>query len=212
MVYNMQELEKYPEIMSKEDFRKACHISKRTAQFLLEYDLIPHIYTGKKTHCYKIRKSDVIAFMADRKVNPERYIAPEKWYKYSGVSEKPYKIRILPNMPKSEHMHSFYEIRLKDVPDVLSVKDVIALTGYNFRTIETWVRKGKLRAMKLWGKYQIPKIWLIDWLSSEAYNAICRKTKQHIDTLWEINGWRKGVEPEQSKSSTKEQSKRRKTK
>ena len=65
MVYDKKELNKYPDIMSKEDMRKACHISKRTAQFLLQFNLIPHICTGKKTRCYKINKSDVIAFMID---------------------------------------------------------------------------------------------------------------------------------------------------
>ena len=31
MTYDAKELEQYPEIMNKEQLRKACHISKRTA-------------------------------------------------------------------------------------------------------------------------------------------------------------------------------------
>ena len=42
MTYDAKELEQYPEIMNKEQLRKACHISKRTAHYLLKFNLIPH--------------------------------------------------------------------------------------------------------------------------------------------------------------------------
>ena len=47
MTYDAKELEQYPEIMNKEQLRKACHISKRTAHYLLQFNLIPHVCTGK---------------------------------------------------------------------------------------------------------------------------------------------------------------------
>ena len=63
MTYDAKELEQYPEIMNKEQLRKVCHISKRTAHYLLQFNLIPHVCTGKKTRCYAIKKRDVIDFM-----------------------------------------------------------------------------------------------------------------------------------------------------
>lgn len=63
MTYDAKELEQYPEIMNKEQLRKACHISKRTAHYLLQFNLIPHVCTGKKTRCYAIKKRDVIDFI-----------------------------------------------------------------------------------------------------------------------------------------------------
>ena len=69
----------YPEIMNKEQLRKACHISKRTAHYLLQFNLIPHVCTGKKTRCYAIKKRDVIDFMINREINPSRYIVPTGW-------------------------------------------------------------------------------------------------------------------------------------
>lgn len=33
MTYDAKELEQYPEIMNKEQLRKVCHISKRTAHY-----------------------------------------------------------------------------------------------------------------------------------------------------------------------------------
>ena len=41
MKYDAKEFKRYPEIMSKEQMRIACHISKRTALYLLQFNLIP---------------------------------------------------------------------------------------------------------------------------------------------------------------------------
>ena len=102
MKYDAKEFKNYPEIMNKEQMRIACHISKQTALYLLQFNLIPHTCTGKKTRCYAIKKSDVIAFMNDREVNPEKYIAPKNWYKYGSEMVRPYKIRIHPPCAKDE--------------------------------------------------------------------------------------------------------------
>ena len=79
MIIDLKELKTYPNIMSKEQFCKACHISKRTALFLLENGLIPYIDTGKRTRCYIIRKADVIAFA--KKQNSDRTVETRKMVK-----------------------------------------------------------------------------------------------------------------------------------
>ena len=113
MKYDAKEFKNYPEIMNKEQMRIACHISKQTALYLLQFNLIPHTCTGKKTRCYAIKKSDVIAFMNDREVNPEKYIAPKNWYKYGGEIVRPYKIRIQPPCAKDEKkLRRYYELSL----------------------------------------------------------------------------------------------------
>ena len=190
MKYDVRELEKYPEVMSKEQMRQACHISKRTAQYLLQFDLIPHTDTGKKTRCYSIRKSDVIAFMTDREVNPEKYIAPDNWYKYGKVNVRAYKIRIQPPLPDDrEKCRRYYESKLSGLPDVVDVADVVAFTGYNRRTVAQWVRQGKLKALAMPGKYRIPKTCLVDWLCSEGYSDTHRKSREHVNMLWELRRW-----------------------
>lgn len=40
MKYDAKEFKKYPEIMNKEQMRIACHISKQTALYLLQFNLI----------------------------------------------------------------------------------------------------------------------------------------------------------------------------
>lgn len=117
MTYDAKELEQYPEIMNKEQLRKACHISKRTAHYLLKFNLIPHVCTGKKTRCYAIKKRDVIDFMINREVNPSRYIVPTSWYKYGNEDVKPYKIRIQPPLPNDpQKTRRYYESKLADYP------------------------------------------------------------------------------------------------
>lgn len=62
-----------PKVMTKEQLRKLCHISKNTARILLQSGKIPCIYSGGLTRCYKILKKDVIAYLAHRDVCPEYY-------------------------------------------------------------------------------------------------------------------------------------------
>lgn len=158
MTYDAKELEQYPEIMNKEQLRKACHISKRTAHYLLKFNLIPHVCTGKKTRCYAIKKRDVIDFMINREINPSRYIVPTSWYKYGNEDVKPYKIRIQPPLPNDpQKTRRYYESKLAAYLDVIDVAATVDFTGYNRHTVCEWIRFGKLRALALQHKYMIPK-------------------------------------------------------
>lgn len=193
MTYDAKELAQYPEIMNKEQMRKVCHISKRTAHYLLQFNLIPHVCTGKKTRCYAIKKKDVIDFMINREVNPSRYIVPTSWYKYGNEDVKPYKIRIQPPLPNDpQKTRRYYESKLASYPDVIDVSSIVEFTGYNRHTVCEWIRFGKLRALALQHKYMIPKCYLIDWLSSEEHNTTTRKSRRHIDRLWELQKWSDG--------------------
>ena len=191
MTYDAKELEQYPEIMNKEQLRKACHISKRTAHYLLKFNLIPHVCTGKKTRCYAIKKRDVIDFMINREINPSRYIVPTSWYKYGNEDVKPYKIRIQPPLPNDpQKTRRYYESKLAAYLDVIDVAATVDYAGYNRRTVCQWIRVGKLKALTLLQKYMIPKCYLIDWLCSDDYNNTNRKSRRHIDMLWEAQKWR----------------------
>lgn len=128
MTYDAEELKQYPEIMNKEQLRKVCHISKRTAHYLLQFNLIPHVCTGKKTRCYAIKKRDVIDFMINREINPSRYIVPTSWYKYGNEDVKPYRIRIQPPLPNDpQKTRRYYESKLADYPDVIDVSAIVGV-------------------------------------------------------------------------------------
>ena len=49
-----------PDVITKDQLYRICHISKSTALYLLQSGKIPCEYTGRKTRCYKIKKEDVM--------------------------------------------------------------------------------------------------------------------------------------------------------
>ena len=55
-----------PDVITKDQLYRICHISKSTALYLLQSGKIPCEYTGRKTRCYKIKKEDVIAYLENR--------------------------------------------------------------------------------------------------------------------------------------------------
>jgi len=81
MKYYDEIRKRYPETISKSQFYQIAHISKATALYLLQSGLVPCRDTGKKTRRYTIRIDDVIFYMLDRELHPERYRAPPNWYR-----------------------------------------------------------------------------------------------------------------------------------
>ena len=53
-------LNQYPETVQKEQFRIICHISKRTARYLLQSGLVPCVQSGKKTRNYTITRLSLL--------------------------------------------------------------------------------------------------------------------------------------------------------
>ena len=190
MKYDSKEFKKLPAIMNKEQMRTACHISKRTALYLLQSGLISCETTGKKTRCYSIKKKDVIAFLKDREENPSKYLPPENWYKDGSETpkEKQYLIRYLPNdMATKRQMKDYYSSKLVEYSDVIDVDTICKITGYNRRTVGMWCRSGKLKYVMSKPKYLIPKRFLIDFLISDTHNNTLRKSKEHLAAIWEIS-------------------------
>ena len=61
-----------PDVITKDQLYRICHISKSTALYLLQSGKIPCEYTGRKTRCYKIKKEDVIAYLDGGAGSPNR--------------------------------------------------------------------------------------------------------------------------------------------
>ena len=187
MYYDLNELKNYPEIMNKEQFTKLCHIAKRTALYLLESGLVPCECTGKKTRCYKIKKSDIVAFVNDKTVNPNKYIPPEHWYTY-GNGEKSITVRVYPDSSISkEKMKGYYKNCLAKYPDLMTTQDVVRFTGYVRETVANWVNNGHLQVLTKTYTFHIPKVYLIDFLCSDYYNNLIRKTPKHMNAIWQMS-------------------------
>lgn len=120
-----------PEIITKDQLYKICHISKSTALYLLKSGKIPCEYNGKKTRCYKIKKEDVIKYLENRKVFPEAYSAPAGWY--SGN----YNIKLETKIPESalKNMRQYYTEMLAQYHDVMTATEVSTIIGYGKTTV-----------------------------------------------------------------------------
>ena len=176
-----------PEIITKDQLYRICHISKSTALYLLKSGKIPCEYTGKRTRCYKIKKADVIAYLKDRKVFPESYSAPAGWYSNS------YPVKMQSEVPPvvREDMHDFYAKLLSKYPDVLMAEDIVKLTGYAKTTVNSWCRRGHLKSFKKNGVNRIPKVYLIEFFCSPHFRTIVQKSRWHIYILKEFARQRK---------------------
>lgn len=171
-----------PDVITKDQLYRICHISKSTALYLLQSGKIPCEYTGKRTRCYKIKKEDVVAYLQDRKVFPESYSAPAGWYSGS------YPVKMKREIPPAvrEDMHGYYQGLLSKYPDVLTADDVVKLTGYVKTSVNNWCRKGHLKSFKKHGCNYIPKEYLIEFFCSPYFRTIVRKSNWHIYILKEF--------------------------
>lgn len=86
-------LNSYPEIVTKDQFYRICHISKRTAKYYLDNGFLPCVYSKKKTRRYKIRTQDIVSFLEDRDANPSKYYLPKHF-------DNPF-------LPAEQRQHSF---------------------------------------------------------------------------------------------------------
>ena len=178
-----------PDILSKDDFYRICHISKSTALHLLRSGKVPCEFTGKKTRCYQIRKKDVQTYLAQRAVFSELYSAPQGWY--SGH----YQSAIQKELPEDilREMHTYYTKLLAHYRDVLRVSEIAKLTGYGTTSINNWCSKRQLKHFKKGTNNLIPKIFLIEYFCSLPFRSITRKTPWHIQTLQDFRSQRENI-------------------
>ena len=61
--------------------------------------------------------------------------------------------------------------------------DKCALTGYDLHTLTRWGREGKIPFRLYHNRFLISKAQLIDFLASDAYNGIVRKSEAHCKMI-----------------------------
>lgn len=168
-------LQVYPSEITKEQFYKICHISKRTAQYLLSNGIVPCKDTGKKTRRYTIKTKDVVQFLILRDEQPELYQIPFGACKAQCDSD--YDNRL------SHKLESLYRTIIAPYPDLLSTDEVCKITGYYKSTVIRWCSKLYLFHYQIQGKYLIPKESLIDFMLGKKYRNIRMKSEKHKQIL-----------------------------
>ena len=179
----------YPDPMSRTDFRKACHIGTRTSIYLLQSGLVPCHNTGKRTRCYRIAKADVADYLRRRAADPARYTPPSGWYK-NYPNHKPPENALIRRLdltgPRRKKLRSRLAKQLAKAPDVLTLQQICDITGYNRHTVSRWSTEGRLKPIMKTPTFRVPKVWLLDFLCSDDYNNICRKSRKHNQMVREM--------------------------
>ena len=166
-----QRLQGYPSYISKEQLCKICHISKRTALRLLEDGSIPCKSNGKQTRKFQIALADVEAFLLKRqariKTNPRE---ARNVYRPMSAEMK----SLLPHVVTNW---------LEPYPDVLSVDEVVQITGYGSSSVVKWCKKEDLQHYCIGRKFFVPKTWLQEFMLSERFWGIHVKSHIHRQSL-----------------------------
>lgn len=176
--YCREVLTEYPEYITKEQMYHICHISKKTCSFLLESGLVPCVDSGKKTRRFKIKTADVVQYIRERDDYPELYKAPDGFYKSAGCKKAPSFDEVF---KKGDllMMRKYYEERLANYPDVMSVEQVAAFTGYCKTSVRAWCSKQEVKNFLIRQRFRIPKEYLIDFLVSKYFIGIAVKSSEH---------------------------------
>ena len=138
----------YPEKIGLEQMRVICHISKKTARYLLTSGLVPCIDTGKKTRQYIINTKDVITYLKKRQSQPEKFSAPTGYYSASwnkGGKPKTLTLREWANLDTAKSRKKFQDfltLKMQPYSDVLSVAEASRFTGYHHNTLTNWCHNG----------------------------------------------------------------------
>lgn len=167
-------LDSYPTVVTKEQLYKVCHVSKKTALYYIESGLIPCKCSGKQTRKYTIMTTDLVDFLEKRDESPDDFHAPNGWYK-GAPSSCPCHL----SPQQRQRLQEALEYITESYPDVLTVDEVMEITGYVNTSIHKWCQAKKVVAFRISGKYMIPKVSLLEYLVSDAYLSIHAKSRKH---------------------------------
>ena len=167
------------DVISLDQLYKMLHISKRKAAWMLQNGIIPCEIRNTQTHKYFIKRKDVIDYINKKEIakhqeipigifNSNRTTNPHRTESQDSVCGGSfYSFEIILNNEERELFKEMLENLLKEIPDVLTVKEVAELTGYNRKTILRYAEKKYIFTVSLKGKLCISKQSLIEYFSSD---------------------------------------------
>ena len=166
--------EQYPEIITKDQLYRICHISKRKTLWLLENGVIPCEDSGKKTRRFRIKLEDVIEFLERRDAGDLDVILPRGIF-----SSHSHPVCQPRTYLDSEELCAFILAEWDDQLDMLTVGEAAELCGYSAYTVNGWVRKGTVASVAYHGANLVPKESLARWLASREGQGIGHMSEVH---------------------------------
>ena len=177
-------LSSLPQTLSGEQVRCVLHISKRKCAWMLNNGFIKCQNTGKRTRKYTVLKEDLLTYIEDSAKHPEKYVTPYAEFstaKYVTTrNPRPRKTGFPSSLPSD--FRPWLEKEFETVPDVFTIQQVIAITGYTDNSVNRWLRQGHLKSVQTQTTKIIAKEWLIDFYCTYAY-TITNMSDKHIKLL-----------------------------
>lgn len=143
------------EYISKEQFRRECHVGKATALRLIQSGLLPAIDTKRKTDRYLIARVDVEKYLRERELNPKKYGYRKSEKVDSGIELKPY------TPARGKQFRKMLQQEWEALPDMLRIGDVVRLLGYREQIIREWVKAFDMGNIMIGHTMYFPKQRLI---------------------------------------------------
>ena len=89
--------------------------------------------------------------------------------------------RVQPQRPPEYFREQLNDVWF-DMPDVLTITEVSAITGYTPNAVDRWIVKGSLRSVIVQTGLITSRKWLIDFYCDDGYN-IAKKVDKHRKLL-----------------------------
>lgn len=88
-------------------------------------------------------------------------------------------------------MKLYYKNEFADWPDILCVQDVSNMIGYDKTTIGDWLNQRRISKVKISNVRYVNKDCLIDYLCSEVFDSVYRKSDWHKEHIKIFKQWKK---------------------
>lgn len=160
--------------ISKEQFCRDYHVGKATALWLIQTGLLPAIDTGRKTGRYLVADTDIQTYLRQRELDPKKY-------RYKGTPPSSCGVPSSPRQARAALAGLW-----SDIPDLLRLRDVAQLLGYDERVIVRWRKEWGLQYLQASQFIYYPKQYLIDFILSPLGHAQYPKSPEHIELLNKI--------------------------
>lgn len=182
--------EQYPEYVSKDQLYKICNIAKRSAKYLLDNGIIPCEDNGKKTRKYKIALKYIIAYLEKRDKRGSMIPRGSVSSRHGTPRTSRVSFSAILASGAAEEVKNYFEYIYEDFPDTLTSYDASIMTGLSRKTVLELLKQGDIQALNIGSKYVIPKIYLLNFVSSPRFVNMKSNSSDFIRILGGFEIWK----------------------
>jgi hypothetical protein len=171
----------YPETISLDQLYRICNIAKRSAAYLIRHGVIPAEDTGRKTWRYRIRLEDVIAYLRKRdrfgSMIPRGAVSSRYGERGRRVS---YGSLLIDG--DVHQLTEYFTYIYFEYPDILTIEDIVEMTGLSSRTIFKFIHEGDLKVLERHPRYLVAKAHLLMLVRSKKF-IDCKSNSENFKRI-----------------------------